>query len=150
MSILSDDIFDKVITIGDRYMISLLRINCPIYYDFCPAGELEQTFPFRGIDFINSSTGIKAMEDQIKKEILEAPITKVQGTTQRYAHIKRCIKKHVKFDVYRCVWETDYGWGYKWYEPKSVHVACKYKYQGNWMELIRVAITLIENHDIPF
>lgn len=150
MSILSDNIFDRLITIGDRYTISILRVNCPAYIDFVPANEIEKTFPFRGVGLENTHIGIKAIEDQIRKEVLEAPITKVQGTTQRYAHIKRCIRKHVNFDAYRCVWETSYGWGYKWYEPKTVHVVCKYKYQGEWRDLIRVAISLIENHDIPF
>lgn len=150
MSILSDDIFDKLITIGDRYTISILRVNCPAYIDFVPANEIEKTFPFRGVGFENTHIGIKAIEDQIRKEVLEAPITKVQGTTQRYAHIKRCIKKHVNFDAYRCTWETSHGWGRTWREPKTVHVVCKYRYQGEWRDLIRVTISLINYDNEPF
>lgn len=153
MSLLSNntnDILGKVITIGDKYTVTLLRVNCPIYYDFCPANELDKVFPFRGIDFQNSVPGINAIEEQIEKEILEASITKVWYTTRRYAHIKSCIKKHINFDAYHCVWETNYGWGYRVGEPKTIHVVCKHKYRGKWRDLIRVSITLIENHDIPF
>ena len=150
MSILSNDIFDKVITVGDRYHISLLRVNCPYYTDFCP--DLEEVYPFRGIDYISSGPSIKAIEEQITREILEAPITKVQCTTQRYAHIKRCIKKHVYFDSYRCSWETSYAWGPSWKEPKTIHVLCKYKRGGEWVDLIRVAITLNDGqyYEQPF
>lgn len=140
MSILSNDIFDKIITIGDRYYISMLRVNCPYYTDFCP--DLEKVYPFRGIDYISSGPSIKAIEAQITKEILEAAITKVQCTTQRYAHIKRCIKKHIYFDAYHCQWETSYAHGPSWKEPAVIHVTCKYRRGGEWVDLIKVSITL--------
>ena len=153
MSILSNDIFEKLITIGDKYFISMLRVNCPYVNDWVSHDvDLEKMFPFRGIDYMNTVPGIAAIEETLKHDILEAPITKVQCTTQRYAHIKRCIKKHVAFEAYRCVWETDYAWGPSWKEPKTIHVVCKYKRGGAWEELIRVAITLKDEryYEQPF
>lgn len=140
MGILSNDIFEKLITVGDKYYISLLYVNCPYYTNIYP--DPEKLFPFRGIDYVSPGPSIRAIETQIAKEILEAPITKVQYTTKRYAHIKNCIKKHVNLDAYHCTWETCCTWVASGKEPEVIHVVCKYRRRDEWVNLITVAITL--------
>lgn len=154
MSVLDTDIFDKLITVGDRYLLSQCRINIPVTYDGF-ADDISQCFPFRfeGFEYSNTARFIRSISEQIKSEILDAPITKVQGTTQRYAHIKRCIKKHVYFHAYHCKWLTQWTWavGKTWREPKTVYVTVQGKLDGKYKDLISIQLTLKDStYNEPF
>lgn len=149
MSILTDNLVDELITIGDRYTIGILRINIP-NDDFFVSSRLPYIFPFRNIDYTNLMASRRSINLGLVSDILSAPITKIQGTTHRYAHIKRCIKKHVNFESYHCVWDTSYAYGPSWAEPRTVHVCCNCRIEGKWVELIRVGLSLRDYQNEPF